>query len=367
LINRNDPEIGKRILQELTGLAEKAACELGRPPVLMEICGTHTVAISRSGIRSLLKDFLVLKSGPGCPVCVTDQSDIDRIILLSRQPGVVIATFGDMLRVPGTDSSLEQERARQAKVEIFYSPLEAVDFAEKYPGEQVVFLGIGFETTTPAIALSIRQARKQGLPNYSVFSVHKVVPPVMSVLLNDPELGVDGFILPGHVCTITGRKAFDFISADYNKPAVIAGFESVDVLEAICLLLKQIIQRQARTVNGYARLVQEEGNKKAREIMNQVFSPADVCWRGFGIVEGSGLKINQDYVDYDASLRFPVETDAVSPQSNFGCACGDVLKGKINPGDCPLFAKRCTPLWPVGPCMVSSEGACAAYYQYELS
>ena len=367
MINRNDSEIGKRILQELTDLAEKAACELGRPPVLMEICGTHTVAVSKTGIRSLLKDSLVLKSGPGCPVCVTDQSDIDRIILLSRQPGVVIATFGDMLRVPGTNSSLEQERARQAKVEIFYSPLEAVDFAEKYPGEQVVFLGIGFETTTPAIALSVRQARKQGLTNYSVFSVHKMVPPVMRVLLNDSELGVDGFILPGHVCTITGRKAFDFISAEYNKPAVIAGFESVDVLEAVCLLLKQVIQRQARTVNGYTRLVQEEGNKKPREIMNQVFSPADVHWRGFGLVEGCGLQIYQAYADYDASLRFPVEIDAVSPQSNFGCACGDVLKGKINPGDCPLFAKKCTPLWPVGPCMVSSEGACAAYYQYELS
>ncbi len=361
--NFPDPAWGKQILQKLIPLAQKVTQQLGRPVVFMEVCGTHTTAISRAGLRSLLSGLVELRSGPGCPVCVTDQRELDRIIALTRQPGVVIATFGDMLRVPGTCSSLEEERARGASVEIFYSPAEAVAFAARHPQKEVVFLGVGFETTAPAIALSIAAAKKEGLPNYSVFSVHKLVPPVMKVLLSDPGLSLDGFLLPGHVSTITGRKAFDFIAADYHVPAVIAGFEVVDILEAIYLLLGQILNGPPRVVNGYARLVREEGNRRAKEVMSAFFEPEDAFWRGFGLVGQSGLGLRKEYSFYDAAARYPGEVPEASPPK--GCACGEVLKGKITPGSCPLFAKRCTPLNPVGPCMVSSEGACAAYYHYE--
>jgi len=358
-----DPVLGRQILSKLIPLAHEAARRLGRPAVIMEVCGTHTMAIAKSGLRNLLDGCLELRSGPGCPVCVTDQNDIDKIIALAGRDNVVVATFGDMLRVPGTVSSLEQERARGTRVEIFYSPLEAVAYAAGHPQEEVVFLGIGFETTAPAIALSIAAAKNRGLPNFSVFSVHKLVPPVMEALLSDPELKIDGLILPGHVCTIAGRKAFDFVSARYGMPAVIAGFEPVDIMQAVYLLLKQITGGQARTVNGYPRLVREEGNRKAQEIMQEYFETADACWRGFGLIPQSGLEIRGKYSFFDAAARFPVEVPEL-PQAG-GCACGDVLKGKITSPECPLFAGACTPLRPVGPCMVSSEGACAAYYHYE--
>lgn len=363
LNNMRDPALGQQILSKLPPLAEKASRRLGRPAVIMEVCGTHTMAIAKSGLRSLLAGYLELRSGPGCPVCVTDQEDIDKMIVLAGQPNVIIATFGDMLRVPGTSSSLEVERARGAKVEIFYSPSDAVDFAAKHPEKEIVFLGVGFETTIPAIALSIDEAIARDLRNYTVLSSHKLVPPVMEALLSDQELKIDGFILPGHVCTITGRKAFDFISEKYNTPAVITGFEPNDLLESIYLLLKQIADGRARTVNGYTRLVREEGNKKAKEIIEKYFETADARWRGFGLVPQSGLALKEQYSAYDASARFPLKVPASKPPK--GCACGDILKGKISSPECPLFAKVCTPLKPVGPCMVSSEGACAAYYQYE--
>ncbi|MDD4169820.1 MAG: hydrogenase formation protein HypD [Desulfotomaculaceae bacterium] len=357
------PMLGRQMLLKLTSLAQKAARHLGRPAILMEVCGTHTMAIAKSGLRSLLDGCLELRSGPGCPVCVTDHKDIDKIIALARQHNVMIATFGDMLRVPGTISSLEQERARGAQIEIFYSPLEAVTFAAGHDQKEVVFLGVGFETTIPGIALSIAAAKSRNIPNYSVFSVHKLVPPVMETLLHDPELNIDGLILPGHVCTITGRSAFDFVAAKYGMPAVIAGFEPVDIVKAVYLLLKQIIDGPIRTANGYPRLVREEGNRNAKEIMKEYFEPADVCWRGFGLIPQSGLAVQKKYSFFDAAVRFPVEVPELLPAD--GCACGDVLKGKITPPQCPLFAGVCTPLRPVGPCMVSSEGACAVYYHYE--
>jgi len=358
-----DPALGRQILSKITPLAQKAARRLGRPAILMEVCGTHTMAIAKSGLRNLMNGCLEMRSGPGCPVCVTDQRDIDKIIALAGQHNVVVATFGDMLRVPGTNSSLEQERARGSLVEIFYSPLEAVEYAAGRPQKEVVFLGVGFETTAPAIALSIAAAKSRGLTNFSVFSVHKLVPPVMEALLSDPELKIDGLILPGHVCTITGRSAFDFVTSKYGMPAVVAGFEPVDIIQAVYLLLKQIIDGPARVVNGYTRLVREEGNRKAQEIMQEYFEPADACWRGFGLVPQSGLALQEKYSFFDAAARYPLEVPEMPPAG--GCACGDVLKGKIISPECPLFAGACTPLRPVGPCMVSSEGACAAYYHYE--
>jgi len=366
LNNSEEPAIGRKITAKLTTVAESAARCLGRPAVLMEVCGTHTMAVARSGLKSLLGGYLELRSGPGCPVCITAQKDIDTVVNLAGRPNVVIATFGDMLRVPGTNSSLERERARGAQVEIFYSPAGAVEFAAKHTQKEVVFLGVGFETTTPAIALSIAAAKEQGLPNYTVLSLNKMVPPVMETLLNDPELNIDGFILPGHVCAITGRKAFDFISARHSIPAVITGFETVDLLESIYLLLKQIIDGDARTVNSYTRLVREEGNEKAKEVINEYFEPVDAYWRGFGMIPQSGLALREQYSIFDATARFPAAIIPESPPPA-GCACGDVLKGKISTPECRLFAGFCTPLNPVGPCMVSSEGACAAYYHYEWS
>lgn len=362
LNNFRNPELSKRMVQKVVLLAQEAAQRLGRQPVLMEVCGTHTMAIARSGLKSLLNGYLELRSGPGCPVCVTDQEDIDRMIALAQVPDAIVATFGDMMRVPGTNSSLERERAQGAKVKVFYSPIEAIAFAAANPGKELIFLGVGFETTIPAVALSLVAAKKRGLKNYSVFSVHKLVPPVMRALLSDPELRIDGFILPGHVSTITGRRAFDFIASEYSIPAVIAGFEPVDIIGAVYLLMKQLLDGRAETINGYQRLVQEQGNREAQELIREYFRPADASWRGFGVVAESGLTFRPEYEFYDAAARFPVATPQSSPK---GCACGDVLKGKINPSGCRLFAVVCTPVSPVGPCMVSSEGACAAYYQYE--
>lgn len=362
LDNEKGLEINSNILQRLIELAQKTSEKLGKSITLMEVCGTHTTVIAKSGIKNLLTNYLELRSGPGCPVCVTDQSDIDRIIELARMPNTIIASFGDMVRVPGTYSSLELERARGAHVKIFYSPHEAVTFAGKYSDMKIIFLGVGFETTAPAIALSIAEAKQQRIKNYSVLSVHKLVPPVMKALLNDPELHIDGFILPGHVCTITGRKAFDFIASKYNIPAVIAGFEPADILQAIYLLLQQMVDEKAETINGYTRLVHEDGNIKAKEIIGKYFEPIDAYWRGFGLIPESGLKLKTVYSDYDADERFPMKVPESLPPE--GCSCGEVLRGKLTPGECPLFASICTPSEPVGPCMVSTEGACAAYYNY---
>jgi hydrogenase expression/formation protein HypD len=353
----------KQILEKLKTLAEKVTEKLGRPAVLMEVCGTHTTVIARSGIKSLFSGSLDLRSGPGCPVCVTDQTDIDRVIALSQYPNIVIATFGDMLKVPGTFSSLERERAKGAIVEVFYSPMDALTYAESHPSKKIVFLGVGFETTTPIIAATIVKARARGLKNYSVFSVHKVVPPAMRALLDDGTLRIDGFILPGHVSAIIGRKGFDFMASQYRMPSVIAGFEPTDVLGAICLLLDQILRDKVETTNGYSRLVTEAGNLKARDIVWEAFESAHALWRGFGLIPESGLVLRESYGDYDAMLKFPVNVPESRPPE--GCSCGDILKGKLKPSECPLFGSPCSPFDPVGPCMVSSEGACAACYQYE--
>jgi hydrogenase expression/formation protein HypD len=363
-MSREGMEARQRIfLDGLKELATTVAEKLGRPAVLMEVCGTHTTAIARSGVKSLLSPLVDLRSGPGCPVCVTDQSDVDRMVALSQWPEVVIATFGDMLKVPGTVSSLELERAKGAAVEIFYSPMDALNYAGNNPGKQVVFLGIGFETTTPAIAVTILEAKKRHVDNYSVFVSHKIVPPAMRALLDDPSLRVDGFILPGHVSAILGRKAFDFIADEYCLPSVIAGFETSDVLGAIYLLLQQISRSESVTMNGYRRLVTEEGNDKAREIVQECFRIDDALWRGFGMIPASGLALREDYRTYDALHRFAV----TPPESKTpdGCSCGDILKGRLEPSECPLFGSACTPFDPVGPCMVSSEGACAVCYQYD--
>lgn len=358
-----DPELGQALLERVAVLAGQAREKLGRPPVFMEVCGTHTMAFSRTGLRSLLDGKVDLRSGPGCPVCVTDYADIDTMVALGRLPGVTVGTFGDMVRVPGSRTSLEREKARGADIRVFYSPTDAVQWAEANREREMVFLGVGFETTAPAIALSVIQARSLGLKNYSVFSAHKVVPPALHALLADPELRLDGFILPGHASAITGRRAFDFVAREYRMPAVISGFESLDLLDALYHLLQQVLAGEAQVENGYTRVVKEDGNPRAQALLRQYFETGDVSWRGFGTIPGSGLQWQQEYREFDAQVRFRPVIDEPNPPK--GCRCGDLLKGKLTPPECRLFATACTPVHPVGPCMVSSEGACAAFYQYE--
>lgn len=350
-----DPELGKRILERLQQ-------KISRPLTFMEVCGTHTVAISRSGIRELLKGKLRLKSGPGCPVCVTDNGDIDKMIGLVRLPGVIVTTFGDMMRVPGSQSSLMRERAN-GDVRVVYSPLDAVAIAEANPDKTVIFLGVGFETTAPAVALCLEEVVRKNLKNFLVYSAHKVVPPVLKILLQDPEVKIDGFLLPGHVCTILGRQKFEFLSQEYNVPAVISGFEPVDILASLEALVGMVTEGKPEVLNRYSRAVRDEGNLLARTVIQKYFDRVDVRWRGIGIVPASGLKLKSEYARYDAEKQLDIRTPPVETEQ--GCLCGEILKGKIEPPECPLFAKICTPLKPVGPCMVSSEGACVAYYKYE--
>ena len=355
-----DPELARRLIDRIHRISSKS---VGTKSVrLMEVCGTHTVSIFRSGIRSVLPDGISLVSGPGCPVCVTDQSDIDAFIAISRMDQVIVATFGDLIRVPGTDSSLQSERAGGRDIRVVYSALDALNIAKQHPDKRVVFLGVGFETTAPTIAASILTAHSAGLTNYLVYSAHKTVPPALKILVNAPDVHIDGLILPGHVSVILGSNAYMFLKTVHHKPCVIAGFEPVDILHAVYSLLSQIHAGKPELDNAYPRAVTPEGNPKAISVMNAVFEPVDATWRGLGTIPRGGLKIRETYARFDAAIQFDIQVpEPVIPN---GCACGDILKGIKIPPECALYRKRCTPVDPVGPCMVSSEGTCAAYYRY---
>ncbi|SFG69160.1 Hydrogenase maturation protein HypD [Desulfotomaculum arcticum] len=359
----NDPELGQRMLKLVREKAVRAADRLGRPAVLMEVCGTHTTAISRSGLRSLFQGLVELRSGPGCPVCVTAAGDIETMIGLSRIPGVTVATFGDMLRVPGRDSSLERERAAGARIKIVYSPADALELAKNNPAAEVVFLGVGFETTAPLVALSIKQARDTGLNNFTVYSVHKIMPPALRSLLDSGGINVDGLILPGHVCAVTGSESFRFIGEDYGIPAIVTGFTLVDIIDSVNALLNKILSADSATSNNYRWVVKQEGNGEARRVLEECFYTGAAAWRGLGIIKDSGLMIKEELSSYDARNKFGLAASICDEPP--GCRCGELLRGLIVPTDCGLFGCRCTPTLPVGPCMVSSEGACAAYYRYE--
>lgn len=329
---------------------------------LMEVCGTHTVSIARAGIRSLVPKNLKLLTGPGCPVCVTANKEIDTAIALSRIPNLTITTFGDMLRVPGSTSSLMREKAAGRSVEVCYSPLDALALARKNPEEQVVFVGVGFETTTPLVAMAIKRAKAENLKNFTVFAVHKNMPGALEALVADPALKVDALILPGHVGTITGTKPFEFLAKKYGIPGVITGFEPVDILQGIAMLVKQLKAGSAKIEIAYSRAVMPEGNTVALEAIDEVFETCPANWRGLGEIEGSGFKIRKEFEAFDALKRF---NPSVEPtKHHVGCCCGAVLQAAMTPDECPLFRKVCTPENPVGPCMVSSEGACAAYWRY---
>ena len=342
-------------------LAEIARLLEGRQARIMEVCGTHTVALFRSGLKKLLPRGLELLSGPGCPVCVTPNSYLDRAIALGRLPGVTVTTFGDMFRVPGSSSSLENEKASGADIRMVYSPADAVELARRDPSRRFVFLGVGFETTIPGVAASILHARATGLANFFVLCGHKLVPPALRALAQDEETAVQGLLLPGHVSTVIGSEPYRFLAEEFHIPSVVAGFEPLDLAKCIAMLARQLAGRAARVEVQYCRSVRPEGNPKAVSVMESVFRPCASVWRGIGAIPGSGLELRPEFSAFDAEA-IPVEVEA--ERSNPGCLCGSVLKGARTPADCPLFGRACTPEDPVGACMVSSEGTCAAHFKY---
>jgi hydrogenase expression/formation protein HypD len=335
------------------------------PATVMEVCGTHTMAAARFGLKTLLPPGVELISGPGCPVCVTAQSDLDAFLALGAEPQVVLASFGDMLRVPGTHTSLEGLRAQGAEVRVVYSPLDAVELARQTPAKHLVWFGVGFETTMPATALAIQTAAACELDNFSVWCVHKTMPAALQALLAGGEVRVSGLLCPGHVTTIIGTTAYDFIPADFGLPCAVAGFEPVDMLLGVESILRQLKNHQAMVDNVYTRAVQLPPNPRARELLTAVFAPEDADWRGLGVIPGSGVSIRETYARFDAKARFPQIWERLAPPPPSPCRCGEVLRGVMRPAGCPLFAAVCTPAQPLGPCMVSTEGACAAAYRYE--
>jgi hydrogenase expression/formation protein HypD len=355
LPRHDEGKLAPLLLEKIAGLADHRMR-------LMEVCGTHTVAIFRSGIRSLLPDTVELISGPGCPVCVTPAGEIDRAIALSRRDGVILATFGDLMRVPGSESSLQQERASGADIRVVLSPLDALKIAQENPDRAVCFFAVGFETTSPAIAAAVQEAKRKDLANFYILSSQRVIPPAIRALLSGGKVQIDGFILPGHVSVIIGRAPYLLISEEFGLPGVITGFEPLDILKGIYMLLRQRKEGRTKIEIQYSRVVQEEGNPRAREIMEEVFAPVDARWRGLGTIPQSGLMLREGFSQMDAAQAFDIPYAEVEDPP--GCLCGEVLQGIHRPPDCPLFGTRCTPEEPVGPCMVSSEGSCAAYYKY---
>ena len=330
---------------------------------IMEVCGTHTNAIGKFGIRNLLNSNINLISGPGCPVCVTPDIYIDYIYDLSLKEDIIIATYGDMLRVPGSNpkKTLENAKALGAKVKLIYSSMDAVELASLNLDKKVVFLGIGFETTTPATAIAVLEAKEKNITNFYVLSVNKIVEPVMRVLLSDEELKIHGFIIPGHVAVIIGEQGFKFLE-EYNCAGVIAGFDLEEIVDGIFLLINCIKDNKGVVLNAYKKLVRPNGNEAATTLINKVFDKRDDAWRGIGIVPNSGYKLKDEYSEFDIEKIYKL--DIIENKKSSLCQCGEVLKGKLKPNQCKLFGKACTPETPIGPCMVSEEGSCAAYFRY---
>lgn len=344
--------------RELTSLS----AQVDRRIQFMEVCGTHTVSAFRSGLRSMLPENVRLVSGPGCPVCVTAQRHIDAAVQLASLDNVIIATYGDMVRVPGRLGSLEQRRAQGARVRVVNSARQSLKIAAREPDSQVVFLGVGFETTAPATAATVLEAERLGLQNVSVLMCHKLVMPAMMTLLQAGDVPLDGFLCPGHVSVIIGASAYRPVVEQYGKGCVVAGFEAPQILKGLVHLTRQVVECKPSLENVYAAVVSDEGNPTAITLMRQVFVEADAPWRELGVIPQSGLELAAPYRRFDALERFGIQLG--EDVDNPGCICGEVIQGKAEPADCPLFGHGCTPLEPVGPCMVSSEGTCAAWYKY---
>lgn len=353
-----DNKLIKKLAKKIKAITPATAINI------MEVCGTHTQSFFRFGVDKLLSPNICLISGPGCPVCVSSQGYIDSAIELAECKDMIMVTFGDMLRIPGSKSTLEKERAKGAQVQVVYSSLDSLRIARLNPTKKIIFLAVGFETTAPTIGLSIITARKQNLKNLSFFLALKLIPPAMEYLVNDKRLNLSGFLCPGHVSSIIGIYPYKFISKKYGIPCCIAGFEPLDILEGIYILLRQIKDNKLHVANQYTRAVKKEGNLKAQKIISEVFKTTDASWRGFGRIPKSGLKIKDEFSQFDAEKIFSIKQTPDAGRRTPKCRCGDVLKGLITPLDCPLFSKVCSPDNPIGPCMVSSEGVCNAYYRY---
>ncbi len=348
-------------------IAEKMVEEikkLSRTKVnLMEVCGTHTVAISKHGLRKVMPETITLLSGPGCPVCVTANRDIDKAIALAQEQGVILATFGDMMKVPGSYTNLSALKAEGADIRVVYSTLDALQIAEKNPQKKIIFFAVGFETTAPTVAEAVLKARDMKLENFYITSVHKVIPPAMRALLNLGEVRLHGFICPGHVSVIIGSQPYQFVADEYGISCVISGFEPLDILQTIYMLVKHVEEGVAKVEIQYKRTVRPSGNTLAMELLYKIFETCDADWRGIGVIPGSGLKLKEEFSDIDADQVFSPKLPPTKEHK--GCSCGEVLRGVKFPYQCKLYAKACTPEKPIGPCMVSTEGACAAYYRYD--
>jgi hydrogenase expression/formation protein HypD len=358
--SKTNPKADSVRLVELLGqLATKIS---PRAIKIMEVCGTHTVTAQREGVHGLLPENVQLISGPGCPVCVTPAGYIEQAVQLGLEHKVHITTYGDMLRVPGITMSLEDARRKGAKVSIVYSVQDALQLARKHSEQTVIFLGIGFETTIPPTAFAVKAAQKEGLGNFLVFSAHKLIIPAMQVLLDDPELAIDGFIGPGHVSVIIGKNAYNVVASQYQRPCVIAGFDGNQMLMALVRILTQLVAGQASVESVYRDRITDNGNVAAQQIIDEVFVPSDSRWRGFGTIKQSGLKLRDEFAAFDA--RWVYQLAEPEDREPPGCLCANIVKGISLPTECPLFAQRCTPASPVGACMVSREGSCSAYYRY---
>ena len=355
-----DPTSAAGLVRRIAEASER----LGRPATFMEVCGTHTHAVAAAGLRRMLPDRVRLISGPGCPVCVTPVDFLDRALALANLPGTLVCTFGDLMRVPSSHSSLERARAEGARIEIVYSARDAIERARRDPSIRVIFLGVGFETTAPTIAAALAEADATGVDNFFVLPGNKVMPPPMASLVSDPDLEVDGFLLPGHVSVLTGWRVFRFLAEDHGVPGAVVGFAPTDVLRGILELLEQGIRGDAEIVNLYHRAVDANGNRVAAELVARYFEPVTVTWRGFGPIPDSGLALRSQHARRDASL---IEVEVPEPVEPAGCRCGEVLRGSIDPPECTLFGGACVPDSPVGACMVSAEGTCAAWYRHRLN
>jgi hydrogenase expression/formation protein HypD len=354
----SDPVLCRKLLDRLEA-------ELNGELRFMEVCGTHTVTIFQSGLRSLLPKGVVHLSGPGCPVCVTHESEVNAFLNLAGKPGVIMATFGDLMRVPGEDGrNLKKAQADGARIKVVYSPFDTLKLAKENPDDLVIFIGVGFETTAPTIAGTMKMAREQGIDNLRILCFHKTVPTALDVLLADDAITLDGFILPGHVSAVIGVEPYNFIAEKYGKSAVVTGFEPLDILQSLTQMADWRNKGEVHVSNNYTRVVGDQGNPKAMEIMYEVFAPCDALWRGLGWIPDSGLEIRPEWENFDAKKEFGIVIED-GPVLK-GCKCGEILKGVKRPDQCPLFGKACTPANPVGPCMVSTEGSCAAYYKYNL-
>jgi len=353
-----DADIGQVLAGEIL-----AAVEPGRHYKVMEVCGGHTHSIYKYGVDDLLPENVELVHGPGCPVCVIPMGRVDDGIAVAREDNVIFTCFGDMMRIPGSESTLQDAKAQGADIRMVYSPLDALRIAKSEPDRQVVFYAIGFETTAPSTALTLKRAKAEGIKNFSVMCSHVTIVPPLRALLESPDLRLDGFVGPGHVCTVVGARPFEFIPADYGKPVVVSGFEPVDILQSILMILRQIQDGRCEVENQYKRIVPYEGSTAALKVMEEVFElRAHFEWRGLGFISQSGLKLSEAYADFDTEQRYEVPHVRVADPK--ACQCGEVLKGVIKPWECKVFGTACTPERPIGTCMVSSEGACAAYYNY---